>query len=115
MSESDAQAVARWLHAESQPTGILGDAGATSGGIFGSEPVASEAWDPAAHQRQVALERAGGAVPQQVAAHVQQALAGVRHQIAPRVPAPPPVRMIQYTGPSYTLYEGPPPGWPYRR
>lgn len=58
--ESPAEAKERWYREESElPDGVLSLGGMTGGGIFGEGPVATEGYDPMAHDRgEVRMARA---------------------------------------------------------
>ena len=98
---SDRAAYLRWLQDELSPSGVFGDGGMTPGGIFGGQPVATGGYDPAAEQRaaqqQAAIQQAQ---PQRPQAYYPQ-----QPQQLPQ--AQPMVRVMHYTGPSVTVYEGP--------
>jgi hypothetical protein len=59
VDETPAEAEERWLMEEAMdPHGVLSAGGMTSGGIFGSGPIATDGYDPGARQRAVPVVNA---------------------------------------------------------
>jgi len=57
--ETPHQARERWSAQEAMdPNGVYSDGGMSGGGIFGGGPVATESYDPGAHQRGVPMQNA---------------------------------------------------------